>query len=81
MGTESVGVEVQPHVLDYLRDHKDLTLATASPTAMPRATTLAYVNDGVTLYFWTRPDTTTARHIEENPRRRVHDRRVHGGLA
>ena len=67
MGTESVSVEVRPQVLDYLRDHKILTLATASATGMPRATTLAYVNDGVLLYVWTRPDTTTARHMEENP--------------
>jgi uncharacterized protein YhbP (UPF0306 family) len=67
MGTESAGVEVRPQVLDYLRDHKILTLATASATAMPRATTLAYVNEGVLLYVWTRPDTTTARHMEENP--------------
>ena len=67
MGTESVSVEVRPQVLDYLRDHKTLTLATASATGMPRATTLAYVNDGVLLYVWTRPDTTTARHMEENP--------------
>jgi nitroimidazol reductase NimA-like FMN-containing flavoprotein (pyridoxamine 5'-phosphate oxidase superfamily) len=67
MGTDSADVEVQPHVLDYVRDHKVLTLATASATAMPRATTLAYVNDGVRLYVWTRPDTTTARHMDENP--------------
>src|SRR5438874_863632 len=46
------------HVRDYLRDQKKLTLATASPGAMPHATTLFYVNDGPALYVWTRPDTT-----------------------
>jgi hypothetical protein len=25
------------------------------------------VNEGPTLYFWSRPDTTTAKHIERNP--------------
>ncbi len=67
MGTDSAAVEVRPYVLDYLRDHKILTLATASTSGMPRATTLAYVNDGVLLYVWTRPSTTTARHMDENP--------------
>jgi general stress protein 26 len=60
-------IEVPPHVLDYLGEHQTLTLATASPAAVPHATTLVYVNDGVVLYVWTRPDTTTARHVEQNP--------------
>lgn len=59
--------EIPPHVLDYLREHETLTLATASPTGVPRATTMTYANDGVTLYFWTRPETTTTRHIQQNP--------------
>jgi nitroimidazol reductase NimA-like FMN-containing flavoprotein (pyridoxamine 5'-phosphate oxidase superfamily) len=67
MASEQAAVEVAPHVLDYLRDHATLTLATASPTGVPRATTLTYANDGLTLYVWTRPDTTTARHIQQNP--------------
>ena len=66
MATETRPVDVPPHVLDYLQEHSTVTLATASPAAVPRATTLLYVNDGVILYVWTRPDTTTARQIEQN---------------
>ena len=66
MGSNSPVLEVPGHVLDYLRDQPTLTLATASP-AGPRATTLIYVNDGPTVYVWTRPDTSTAKHMEQNP--------------
>ena len=67
MASETPALDVPKHVLDYLEAEKALTLATASPAGVPRATTLTYVNDGVALYVWTQPDTTTARHIEENP--------------
>ncbi len=66
MGTDTA-LEVPQHVLDYLREQQTLTLATASPRAVPWATTLTYVNDGLALYVWTRPETTTARHMEQNP--------------
>jgi uncharacterized protein YhbP (UPF0306 family) len=67
MGSNSPVLEVPGHVLDYLQDQPTLTLATASPAGVPRATTLIYVNDGPTIYVWTRPDTATARHMEQNP--------------
>jgi uncharacterized protein YhbP (UPF0306 family) len=67
MASEQQALDVPQHVLDYLRGHATLTLATASPTHVPRATTLTYASDGVTLYFWTRPDTATARHMQQNP--------------
>jgi uncharacterized protein YhbP (UPF0306 family) len=60
-------LDVPSEVLDYLRDHKTLTLATASPSGVPRASTFLYVSDGPTLYFWTRATTITARQIEQNP--------------
>lgn len=59
--------EVPPHVLGFLRDHTTMTLATASPTGVPRATPLRYANDGMTLYAWTRSESWTARQIERNP--------------
>ncbi len=58
---------VPQHVLDFLGQNHTLTLATASPAAVPRASTFLYVNDGPTLYFWTRATTTTARQIQQNP--------------
>jgi uncharacterized protein YhbP (UPF0306 family) len=55
-------------VLDYLASEKTVTLATASPDGNPHAATFMYVNDGPTLYFWTRPTCTTATHLSSNPR-------------
>ncbi len=67
MGTDSPVLDVPKHVLDYLGDQSTLTLATASTTGIPRATTLTYVNDGPVVYVWMRPDTTTAGHMEQHP--------------
>lgn len=64
--SSSPAVEVPSYVLDYLAEQRTVTLATASPAGVPHASTFLYVNDGPTLYFWTKPDTTTARHIEQN---------------
>ena len=60
-------MDVPANVLEYLSQQRTLTLATASPTGVPRASTFLYVNDGPNLFFWSRPDTTTARQIEQNP--------------
>ncbi len=58
---------VPQQVLDFLTQNHTLTLATASPAAVPRASTFLYVNEGPTLYFWTRATTITARQIQQNP--------------
>jgi uncharacterized protein YhbP (UPF0306 family) len=67
MSTESQSVEIPPHVQAYLDNQPTLTLATATRGGIPRATTLTYVNEGLSVYVWTRPDTTTARQMQENP--------------
>ena len=67
MGRETPVLDVPQHILEYLDAQPTLTLATASRGGVPRATTLTYVNDGPSIYVWTRPDTTTARQMEENP--------------
>ncbi len=67
MSTSQTTLDVPPPVLDYLQQHHTLTLATASPAGVPRASTFLYVNDGPTLYFWTRATTLTARQIAQNP--------------
>ena len=67
MDDDKAVVELPGHVLDYLNKQETLTLATASPRGVPRATTLLYVNRGATLYLWVRPETTTAKHVEQNP--------------
>jgi uncharacterized protein YhbP (UPF0306 family) len=67
MSTDRPATDVPPHVLEYLRAHNTLSLATASPTGVPHASTFVYANDGLTIYFCTRPETTTARQIDQNP--------------
>lgn len=60
-------MDVPPEIIEYLSGQHTLTLATASPSGVPRASTFLYVNDGPNIYFWSRPSTITARHIEQNP--------------
>jgi uncharacterized protein YhbP (UPF0306 family) len=59
--------DAPPHVLEYLRSQNTLTVATATVAGLPHAATMVYVADGITLYFCTRPDGTTARNIGQNP--------------
>jgi nitroimidazol reductase NimA-like FMN-containing flavoprotein (pyridoxamine 5'-phosphate oxidase superfamily) len=60
--------EVPPQVLEYLREHKTVTIATASLSGAPHAATMMYADEGLTLYFCTRPDSRTAQYLEGNPR-------------
>jgi nitroimidazol reductase NimA-like FMN-containing flavoprotein (pyridoxamine 5'-phosphate oxidase superfamily) len=52
---------------EFLQTQTTLTLATASPSGLPHAATFVYVNDGLSIYFATLPETTTARLIDANP--------------
>lgn len=65
--TDGTVTSVPQHVLDYLGEHMKLTLATASATGVPHAATYMYVNVGPLLYFWARPESATAKQIEQNP--------------
>ena len=67
MSSEASVTSVPQHVLDYLAEQKKLTLATASTTGVPHAAAYMFVNQGPLLYFWTRPETTTAKQIAQNP--------------
>jgi uncharacterized protein YhbP (UPF0306 family) len=67
MTSEQQPVEVPQKVIDYLGSQKTMTLATATPGGVPYATTLLFVNDGPTIFFWSRSNTTVARHVEQNP--------------
>jgi len=60
-------VEVPPEIVDYLNGQRTLTLATVSSSGVPRASTFLYVNEGPTLYFWSRAGTITTSHIDQNP--------------
>ena len=59
--------DAPPHVVEYLRSQNTLSLATATPSGLPHAATMVYVGDGITLYFCTRPDSTTAQNVAHNP--------------
>jgi uncharacterized protein YhbP (UPF0306 family) len=63
-----MAIEVPQPVLDYLRSEKTVTLATASSDGVPHASTFMYANNGLSLYFWARPNSTTAQQLRENPR-------------
>jgi uncharacterized protein YhbP (UPF0306 family) len=67
MSTEATAANVPQHVLDYLGEHKTMTLATASTTGVPHAASYMFVNSGPLLYFWARPETATAKQVEQNP--------------
>jgi CRP-like cAMP-binding protein/uncharacterized protein YhbP (UPF0306 family) len=67
MSSAGPPVEVPPEIVEYLSGQRTLTLATVSSSGVPRASTFLYVNDGPTLYFWSRAGTITARHIDQNP--------------
>jgi CRP-like cAMP-binding protein len=59
--------ELPGPVLEYVSAQNTLTLATASPTGTPHAATFLYVNEGPSLYFWSKASTESSRHIDQNP--------------
>jgi len=67
MAEDKAALELPQHVLDYLEQQQTLTLATASAGGVPRAATFLYVNRGPTMYLWVRPETITAKHVQQNP--------------
>jgi uncharacterized protein YhbP (UPF0306 family) len=59
--------EAASRAAEFLRENMTLTLATASPTGIPRATTLHYASDDLNLYVWMRSQAWAAQQIEQNP--------------
>ncbi len=50
-------------IVSIIDDVNDLTIATLRPDLYPQATTVSYVNDGLTIYFGTSPDSQKARNL------------------
>lgn len=48
--------ETEQFILDLLKDHNILTFATVREDGYPQATTVAYANDGLAIYFATGRD-------------------------
>lgn len=59
--------DVPQEVIEFLGSERTMTLATAGSGAVPHATTLLYVSEGASLYFWSRSNSKVARHVEQNP--------------
>jgi uncharacterized protein YhbP (UPF0306 family) len=61
------GPDVPADVLAYLDSQHTLTLASVSPTGVPHATTVVYVNRGIVFFVCTRRGSPTVEHVARNP--------------
>jgi nitroimidazol reductase NimA-like FMN-containing flavoprotein (pyridoxamine 5'-phosphate oxidase superfamily) len=55
-------------ILALLDEHRIMTVATLRPDGWPQATTVGYVNEGLTLYFLCGLDSQKARNIARDNR-------------
>jgi len=61
--------EIRKKILALLDQHRIMTIATLRPDGWPQATTVGYVNEGLTLYFLCGVDSQKAANL-------AHDNRV-----
>ena len=59
---------IEKKILDLLNQHRLMRVATNRPDGWPQATTVGYVNDGLTLYFLCSPDSQKARNLARDSR-------------
>lgn len=55
--------QMRQKILGLLDEHRIMTLATLRPDGWPQATTVGYVNEGLTLYFLCGLDSQKARNL------------------
>jgi nitroimidazol reductase NimA-like FMN-containing flavoprotein (pyridoxamine 5'-phosphate oxidase superfamily) len=55
-------------ILELLDQHRLMTVATNGPDGWPQATTVGYVNDGLTIYFPCRPQSPKAANLAQDNR-------------
>lgn len=53
-------------IISIIDDADDLTIATVREDGFPQATTVSYVNDGLSIYFGTSSDSQKAKNIARN---------------
>ncbi len=58
--------KLQNQILSILNDVDDMTIATQRADGFPQATTVTFVNDGLTLYFFTLEKAQKTRNIDKN---------------
>ncbi len=59
---------LEKKILDLLDQHRIMTVATNRPDGWPQATTVGYVNDGMTIYFLCSPQSQKAANLARDNR-------------
>jgi len=59
---------IRSKILELLDQHRLMTVATNRPDGWPQATTVGYVNDGLTIYFLCGPQSQKAQNIARDNR-------------
>jgi hypothetical protein len=59
---------IRKKILDLLDQHRIMTVATLRPDGWPQATTVGYVNEGLTLYFLCGLDSQKATNLARDSR-------------
>jgi nitroimidazol reductase NimA-like FMN-containing flavoprotein (pyridoxamine 5'-phosphate oxidase superfamily) len=59
---------IRAQIIGLLDEHRIMSLATLRPDGWPQATTVGYVNDGLTLYFLCGKDSQKAKNLMRNDR-------------
>ena len=59
---------IRKKILTLLDEHRIMTVATLRPDGWPQATTVGYVNEGLTLYFLCGLDSQKARNLARDNR-------------
>jgi nitroimidazol reductase NimA-like FMN-containing flavoprotein (pyridoxamine 5'-phosphate oxidase superfamily) len=59
---------LRQQILQLLDQHRIMTVATNRSDGWPQATTVGYVNDGLTLYFLCSPDSQKAKNLARDDR-------------
>src|SRR5579871_3565673 len=60
--------EIKAKILTLLDQHRIMTIATLRPDGWPQATTVGYVNEGLTLYFLCGLDSQKAANLARDDR-------------
>jgi len=55
-------------ILEQLKTHRNMSLATVRPDGYPQATTVGYANDGLTLYFACDRNGQKVRNLQRSPK-------------
>jgi len=55
-------------IFELLDQHRIMTLATNRPDGWPQATTVGYVNDGLTIYFLRSPQSQKTANLARDSR-------------